>query len=499
MTIRACWHNAASSDKKALMKSRPPSQPPRPRHSATAYALAWLAFALSIGLTLALWRSSLREQEAARAALYEQRVAVLRAALQQRLADHEALLQGAAGLLAASSELSQAQWSAFVTAQQLEQRWPGVQGLGRVLMLHPNQAAAHESARRAEGQSDYSIRPSQAGTSQLAVSVLFEPQRAGYEALQGYDLYSAPELKSAMKRARDAGRAAISAPSQLLQQGAGRSSGSAELALFLPLYRSDPDSGTPAQRQETLTGYVYAWLRPAEVLQDLLEQGSIDSEIALFDSDEAGARLLHGKAASGRIAAHSLDLPLAVAGQRWLLRARSSAEFDAANRSRQPTLVLAGGLALDILLFASLLLYSRQRRLRLLLEASNEGLRSATRHIRSLIEYSLDPLFTTDAHGRITDVNRAAELALGQARDRIGGTELAHHFVEHDQARAACLEALARGALADCQLHLLREGRQPVAVLCNFSVYRNEAGRVAGLLVTAHAHQDRRQPTDATA
>lgn len=481
------------------MESRPPSEPPHPRHNAAALALAWLAFALSIGLTLALWRSSLRDQESARAALYEQRVAVLRTSIQQRLADHELLLQGAAGLLAASNELGREQWAAFVSTQQLEQRWPGVQGLGHVLMLHPNEVEAHEAAMRAQGQTSYAVQPAPGGAAQLAASVRFEPRLGRHETLQGYDLYAAPELKSAMKRARDAGRAAMSAPSQLLQQGADRSSGAAEFALFLPLYRSDQVAGTPAQRQATLIGYVYAWLRPVEALRTLLEQGGADSEIELYDSDAAGARLLYGTATSGRIAAHSLDLPLAVAGQRWLLRVRSSVAFEAANRSQQPTLLLAGGLALDLLLFASLLLYSRQRRLRLLLEASNEGLRSATRHVRSLIEFSLDPLFTTDAHGRITDVNRAAELALGLARDRIGGTELAHHFVEHDQARAAGLEALARGAVADCRLHLLREGRKPVAVLCNFSVYRTETGRVGGLLVTAHAHQDRSPPPAATA
>ena len=58
-----------------------------------------------------------------------------------------------------------------------------------------------------------------------------------------------------------------------------------------------------------------------------------------------------------------------------------------------------------------------------------------SQYTRSLIEASLDPLFTISAEGKITDINNASMEITEMTREGLIGTDFFEYFTEPDRAR----------------------------------------------------------------
>lgn len=98
----------------------------------------WLARAVlgvSTLLVLGLWYTS-RIDDAQRArARFELRAAVLRTELSDRMLDYARVLNGGAGLFAASDHVTRKQWHAYVSTLDLDKTQPGVLGTGFAVMV----------------------------------------------------------------------------------------------------------------------------------------------------------------------------------------------------------------------------------------------------------------------------------------------------------------------------------------------------------------------------
>lgn len=125
------------------------------------------------------------------------------------------------------------------------------------------------------------------------------------------------------------------------------------------------------------------------------------------------------------------------------------------------------------------------------------ALQQANRYNRGLLEAHLDPLFVIDNKGLIDDVNVATELATGRTREELLGTQVADYFTDPAGAIASYREAFAKGRLQDCPLEILhRDGEQHMPVLCNATVYRDQAGGVQKLFGAARNITDVKRYTD---
>ncbi|MBL0209782.1 MAG: PAS domain S-box protein [Holophagaceae bacterium] len=116
---------------------------------------------------------------------------------------------------------------------------------------------------------------------------------------------------------------------------------------------------------------------------------------------------------------------------------------------------------------------------------AEEALRSASLYARRLIEASLDPLVTIGRDGRITDVNAATEIVTGRSREELVGTDFADYFTEPEKARAGYQQVFSEGAVRDYPLEVRHRDGRATPVLYNASVYRDEAGAVAGVFAAA--------------
>jgi len=106
-----------------------------------------------------------------------------------------------------------------------------------------------------------------------------------------------------------------------------------------------------------------------------------------------------------------------------------------------------------------------------------------SRYARSLIEASLDPLFTVSAEGKITDMNDAAVNITGTPRDKLSGADFFDYFTDPKKAREVYQEVFAKGFVTDYPLTIM-DGKL-TDVLFNGSVYKDEQGMVLGAVIVA--------------
>jgi PAS domain S-box-containing protein len=104
-------------------------------------------------------------------------------------------------------------------------------------------------------------------------------------------------------------------------------------------------------------------------------------------------------------------------------------------------------------------------------------------YARSLIEASRDPLFTISPQGKITDINQATINVTGVSRENLIGTDFFNYFTDSEKAIEAYHEIFAKGFVSDYPL-TIRDGKL-TDVLFNGSVYKDEQGKLLGVVVVA--------------
>jgi PAS domain S-box-containing protein len=112
---------------------------------------------------------------------------------------------------------------------------------------------------------------------------------------------------------------------------------------------------------------------------------------------------------------------------------------------------------------------------------------------RSLIEASLDPLVTISSDGTITDVNVATTEVTGRTRAELVGTDFSIYFTDPARAKAGYETAFRAGAVRDYELELRHRDGTLTPVVYNATVYRDEAGEVAGVFAAARDITERKK------
>ena len=117
--------------------------------------------------------------------------------------------------------------------------------------------------------------------------------------------------------------------------------------------------------------------------------------------------------------------------------------------------------------------------------------RQESRYARSLIEASRDPLFTISPDGKIMDINNASIHITDVTREQLIGTDFFKYFTEPEKAREIYKQVFADGFVVDFPL-TIRDGKL-TEVLFNGSVYKDEDGKVLGVVVVARDVTDHKR------
>src|ERR1035437_2003696 len=111
--------------------------------------------------------------------------------------------------------------------------------------------------------------------------------------------------------------------------------------------------------------------------------------------------------------------------------------------------------------------------------------KQSSEYARSLIEASLDPLVTINTEGKITDMNEAKVNITGRTQEELIGSDFTDYFTEPQKAREVYKEVFAKGSVADSPLTVRHKNGKLTDVLFNGSVYKDENGKVLGVVIVA--------------
>lgn len=111
--------------------------------------------------------------------------------------------------------------------------------------------------------------------------------------------------------------------------------------------------------------------------------------------------------------------------------------------------------------------------------------KQSSEYARSLIEASLDPFFTINTEGKITDMNEALANITGITREKLTGTDFFDYYTEPQKAREVYQEVFAKGSVANSPLTLRHKDGKLTDVLFNGSVYKDDKGNVLGVVIVA--------------
>jgi PAS domain S-box-containing protein len=112
-------------------------------------------------------------------------------------------------------------------------------------------------------------------------------------------------------------------------------------------------------------------------------------------------------------------------------------------------------------------------------------LREAQTYTRGLIEASADGLTITDLRGSITDINKQMETLTGLPRRQLVGTRFGTYFTDPERAEEVIRRALSKNRVSDYELTVRTPDGVRTAVSYNATTYRDEEGRVKGIIAAA--------------
>ncbi|WP_339764670.1 CHASE domain-containing protein [uncultured Sulfitobacter sp.] len=287
----------------------------------------------------------------------------------------DALWSGVAHVDALNGQTTRLDWKAFANSLKIRQRYPGANTFGVISYVERDDYPEFQAARSAEGP-DFAAHPEHDQDFMLPITYI-EPEEL-HTAVVGFDVAHETNRREGVLAIRDSGNAQITGPIVLMQD-TGHTPG---FLFYTPFYRGGKPQTVQA-RQERFAGVVYAAFVVPKLVEGLLSKGLREVRFSIRDGD----KVIYDE--------HSGDDPLRddnpmfsdtvtldMYGRNWILDIRTNKAFRQQNGSEQPTLILIGGLIIEILVFSLLVMLARSnRRAQSYARQLTVDLRAKTKHL----------------------------------------------------------------------------------------------------------------------
>ncbi len=315
-------------------------------------AVAWAVLFGSLAVTFLAWQMTSSAVNVTEDQRFKVLVDASNKAISDRMVDYEVALNSAAGFVSASSRVDRAEWKSFAASLDLQDNFPGIQGLGYAAKVSPADKAALTASIRAEGFPDFAIKPGGKRDPYTAI-IYLEPFDWRNQRAFGFDMYSEPTRRAAMQSATNTGAATVSGPVTLVQEtGNDVQRG---FLMYVPSYTQGVPLDTVEQRQSALAGWVYAVFRTEDLMRGVLpvEAQALSTDI-YYGTDTAVRDLLYRSSEAAPLANESEFVGKAVTqlpiGDRTWTTVFGTYE-PLGGGSDQPLIVAVAGLTISALLF----------------------------------------------------------------------------------------------------------------------------------------------------
>ena len=273
--------------------------------------------------------------------------------IEQRMATYIQVLYGVRAFFNGSDRVSREQFNDYITSLQLEQQYPGIQGLSHAPLIPHAELEQHISEMRQHGFADYSVRPP--GKRELYTPVMYiEPFSGRNLEVLGYDTYFETERHATMVQARDTNRASVSGKLTLVQET--DEDVQSGFLVFLPVYRNAMPQDTVDQRRNSIYGWVTAVFRMGDMMAGLGDERSSELVLEIYDGQNISekSRMYTSNKTSIEAAVDTPRLtsvqPIKVSDHEWTVVIQSTPLFEARFSNNTPLVVAVTGIVFTLLL-----------------------------------------------------------------------------------------------------------------------------------------------------
>lgn len=271
-------------------------------------------------------------------------------AIHDRFSIYVSALYGGRGLFEASVFVDRNEFKEYVSSLNIQENYPGIQGIGFSLYIPNAELQAHEEVIQQEGFPDYTVRPP--GVRAEYTSIIYlEPFDVRNRQAFGFDMFQETTRNEAMSRARDTGDAALTGKVTLVQEI--DQDVQAGFLVYVPVYKKDMPTETVEERQRALFGYVYSPFRMNDFMKgiDSSDLKYVNVEVFNSNGDFGESNRMFGKI--GKSESLIKIETFIFGGNTWTIRYSTDPNFeiDAIYRYTPLMVALAGGLLSFALFF----------------------------------------------------------------------------------------------------------------------------------------------------
>jgi PAS domain S-box-containing protein len=457
-----------------------------------------LILLLSLGVTFYAWKMVTHNVYEKNAAEFTALAQESETALLHRIDSYQHVLLGGVGFFQGAGTVSRAQWRTYVEAIDIRHNYPGIDGIGWIADVRPQELQDFTDAVRSQGQDNFAVHPETASPDHFIIEYI-EPVELNREAV-GLNIAFEKNRYEAALLARASRSPVITKPITLVQadkrgpgflmlvpiydrgseDGASPGSASRGPATSATAASWDPASqispphapaelGSAARalaqpvRQRppvaTFRGWVYAAFVAESFLKDLTNSQGRLLQMQVYDQDQANIPIYDSHAdpiyAShtshlSRNPAFSVHKVLSVGHRHWAVTWQSTPEFETTTRGQEPTLVLASGVLLTFALGGILMVLARRAEtVALQVRQKTQQLLENEQRYQTLVDGVTDSaIYRLDASGCVRSWNTGAHRLKGYLSEEIIGYHFSRFCTDEDRSNGEPARLLTAAAAA---------------------------------------------------
>ena len=316
----------------------------------------WAVICLSILLTVGAWYFAKRQIDEKIETQFTREADQVIELVSERMQKYEdGLWGGVAAIQAKGGDVSHTDWKTFANSLRIDVKYPGINGIGVVHHVTPNQLQSYLETQRRD-RPEFRLHPEHEESEYWPIAHI-EPVSLNAKAI-GLDMAFEGNRYAAAKKARDTGVAQVTGPIVLVQDQE-RTPG---FLFYAPFYKGGTYEAV-VDRRKQITGLVYAPFVMKNLMAGTLKKEKRRVGIRISD----GSDLLYDEHVSTEPdydpdPLFKKEYGISLYGRVWSFDIWSTASFRAAASNSQPLIILFGGVLIDSLLLTLFVMLSRSNR-----------------------------------------------------------------------------------------------------------------------------------------